>query len=84
MGPFLSKNSDQKRVFWKNEFDRAFDAKLSKVFSPGHFCPRTHHIANLASKTGEVRFSTKIQTENVYYGMDETLLRDTFTPNRAI
>ena len=73
MGPVLTKNSDQKRVFWDG-----------RNFAPGHFCPQSRHLVRLAKKIGEVRFSTKIQTENVFFGMDETSLRDTFAPNRAI
>ena len=29
----MYKNSNRKRVFWKNEFERAFEAKLSKFSS---------------------------------------------------
>ena len=50
----------------------------------GTLLPQSRHLVRLASKIGEVRFSSKIRTENVYYGKDETSLRDTFAPNRAI
>ena len=125
MGPVLSKNSNRKRVFLDG-----------RNFAPGHFCPQSRHLVCFANKTGEVRFSTKIQSENVFFGktnsigllgqnwakfssgtvlppnapysqlgpekrygtgfinkipseneffrMDETSLRDTFAPNRAI
>ena len=57
MGPVSSKNSDQKRVFWDG-----------RNFAPSHFCPQSGHLVRLANKIGEVRFSRKIQTENVFYG----------------
>ena len=57
MGPVSSKNSDRKRVFW-----------VGQNFAPGHFCPQSRHLVRLAYKIGEVRFSTKIQTENVFFG----------------
>ena len=57
MGPVLSKKSDQKRVFWDG-----------RNFATGHFCPQSRHLVRLAHKIGEVWFSTKIQTENVFLG----------------
>ena len=38
-GAILYKNSNWKRVFWKNEFERAFEAKLSKVYVRNNFAP---------------------------------------------
>ena len=32
-GAIYYKNTNQKRVFWKNEFESAFETKLSKVFA---------------------------------------------------
>ena len=52
--------------------------------APGNICPQSRHPVRLAKKIGEVRLSTKIQTEKVFFRMDETSLRDTFAPNRAI
>ena len=57
MGPVSSKNSNWKRVFLEG-----------RNFAPGHFCPKSCHLVRLAKKIGEVRFSTKIQTENVIFG----------------
>ena len=57
MGPVSSKNSDRKRVFWDG-----------RNFPPGHFCPHSCHRVRLAKKIGEVRFSTKIQSENMIFG----------------
>ena len=57
MGPVSSKKSNRKRVFWDG-----------RSFTPGHFCPQSCHLVRLAKKIGEVRFSTKIQTENVIFG----------------
>ena len=57
LGPFFSKNSDRKRLFWDGW-----------NFAPRLFCPQSRHLVRLAHKIGEVRFSTKIQTENVFYG----------------
>ena len=31
------------------------------------FAPKSRHLVRLAMKIGEVRFSTKIQTENVFF-----------------
>ena len=53
-------------------------------FASGHFYPQSRYLVRLANKIGEVRFSTKIQTEKVFYGMVKTSLRDTFAPNHAI
>ena len=57
MGPVSSKNSDRKRVFWDG-----------RNFAPGHFCPQSRHLVRLAHKIGEVWFSTKIETKNVFFG----------------
>ena len=38
-GAIQYKNSNRKRVFWKNKFERAFEAKLSKVFVRNNFTP---------------------------------------------
>ena len=73
MGPVSSKNSIRKRVFFNG-----------RNFAPVHFCPQSRHLVRLANEIGEGRFSTKIQIENVFYGMDKTSLRDTFAPNRSI
>ena len=57
MTPVSSKNSDQKRVF-----------KDGRNFDPGYFWPQSRHPVRLAHKIGEVLFSTKIQTKNVFFG----------------
>ena len=57
MGLVSSKNPDRKRVFWEG-----------RNFPPRHFCPQSRHLVCLAHKIGDVRFSTKIQAENVYFG----------------
>ena len=57
MGPVSSKNPDWKRVFWEGQ-----------NFAPGHFCPQSRHLVRLAKKIGELRFSTKIQAEDVFFG----------------
>ena len=57
MGLVSSKNSNRKRVFWDG-----------RNFALRHFCPQSCHLVCLAKKIGEVRFSTKIQTENVFFG----------------
>ena len=121
-GAIYYKNSNRKRVFWKNEFERAFDAKLSNVFVRNNFAPlnapysqlgtkkrygagfikklqiktcflgwtKLHsrtllppicHLVRLAKKIDEVRFSTKIQTENVFLG--KTNLRGLLRQNWA-
>jgi hypothetical protein len=38
-GAIWCKNSNRKRVFWKNEFEGAFEAKLGKVFVRNNFAP---------------------------------------------
>ena len=62
MGLVSSKNSDRKRVFWDG-----------LNFTPGHFCPQSRHLVRLAYKIGEVRFSTKIKTENVFFGKTNSI-----------
>ena len=57
MGPLSPKNSNRKRVFYDG-----------RNFTPGHFCHQSCDLVRLAMKIGEVRFSTKIQTENVFFG----------------
>ena len=57
MEPVSSKNSNRKRVF-----------KDGQNFVPGHFCPQSCHLVRLAKEIGGVRFSTKIETENVSFG----------------
>ena len=57
MGPVSSKNSIRKHVFLDG-----------RNFAQGHFCPQSRHLVRLAHNIGEVRFSTKIQTENVFFG----------------
>ena len=56
MGPVSSKNSNRKGVF-----------QDGRNFAPGRFCPQSCHLVRLANKIGEVRFSTKIQIENVFF-----------------
>ena len=70
MRPISSKNSDRKRVFWDG-----------RKFAPGHFCPQSRHLVRLAYKIGELRFSTKIQTKNMFFG--KTNLRGLFRENEA-
>ena len=62
MGPISSKNSILKRVFF-----------YGRNFAPGHFCPQSCHLVRLAKKIGEVRFSSKIQTENVFVGKTNSI-----------
>ena len=57
MGPVASKKFVRKRVFLDG-----------RNFGPGHFCPQSCHVVRLARKIGEIRFSTKILTENVFFG----------------
>ena len=57
MAPVSSKNSE-----WKRDF------RDGRNFAPRHFCPQSRHLVRLAKKIGEVRSSTKIQTENVFFG----------------
>ena len=70
MGPVSSKNSIRKRVFLDG-----------RKFAPGHFWPQSCHLVCLAKKIGEVRFSPKIQTENVFFG--KTNLRGLLRQNWA-
>ena len=70
MGLVASKNPDWKRVFSEG-----------RNFTRGHFCPQSGHLVRLAMKIGEVRFSTKIQTENEFFG--KTNLRGLLRQNWA-
>ena len=70
LGPFSSKNSYRKRLFWDGW-----------NFAPRHFCPQSRHLVRLAHKICEVRFCTKIQTENEFYG--KTNLRGLLRQNWA-
>ena len=60
MGTVSSKNSNRKRVF-----------EDGRNFTQGHFCPQSCHLVRLARKIGEIRFNTKIQTENEFFGKNE-------------
>ncbi len=55
-GAGLIKNFQPKTCFlgWRN-------------FTPGHFCPLSCHLVRLDKKICEVQFSTKIQTENMFF-----------------
>ena len=110
------KNSNRKHVFWKNEYESTFEAKLSYVFVRNNFAPeRTiqriwprkevwgwfHQkipIENcflgwtklhygtllppiLTKKIGEVRFSTNIQSENLFFA--KTISRGLLRQNWA-
>ena len=70
--------------FWKNEFEWAFEAKLSKVFDLKNFAPELSKQPFRPRKEVLGRFHQKIPTENVFFRMDETSFRDTFASNRAI
>ena len=70
--------------FWKNEFERAFEAKLSKVFVWKNFAPERTIYPITPRKEVWCRFRQKILNEDEFFGMDETSHRDTFAPNRAI
>ena len=83
-GAIYYKNSIRKRVFRKNKFERAFVAKLSKVFVRNNFAPESTILPIRPKKEVWDRFHQKIPSENVFFWMDETSLRDTFAPNRAI
>ena len=56
MGLVSSKNCNRKHVFWDG-----------RRFTPGPFCPQSCHLVRLTKKIGENRFSTKIQSENVFF-----------------
>ena len=62
MGPVSSKNSIRKRDFLDG-----------RNFAPRYFCPQSRHLVRLAKKIGDVRFSTKIQTENVFFGKTNSI-----------
>ena len=51
------KKSHWKLVFWEG-----------RNFAPGQFYPQSRHLLHLAHKIGEVRFSSKIQAENMFFG----------------
>ena len=70
MGPVSSTNSNRKRVL-----------KDERNFAPGHFFPQSCHLVRLSKKIGEVRFSTKIQIENMFFG--KTNLRELLRQNWA-
>ena len=70
MGPVLSKNSNRKRVFLEG-----------RNFALGHFCPQSRNLVRLANKIGEVLFTTKIQTKNIFFG--KTNLRGLLRQNWA-
>ena len=70
MGLVSSKNSIRKRVFLDG-----------RNLALGHFCPQSRHLVHLPNKIGEVQFSTKIQTENVFFG--KTNLRGLLRQNWA-
>ena len=83
-GAIQYKNSNRKHVFRKNEFERPFEVKLSKVFVQNNFAPERTIKQIRPRKEISGRFHQKIPTENVVFWMDEISLRDTFAPNRGI
>ena len=62
MRPVSSNNSVWKRVFLDG-----------RNFATGHLWPQSRHLVRLANKIGEVRFSTKIQSENVFFGKTNSI-----------
>ena len=61
----------------------------------GTLCPQSCRLVRLAKKIGEVRFSTKIQIENVIFGktnlrrafeakLSKVFVRNLFAPERTI
>ena len=71
-------------VFFGKTNSRELEAKLSKVFVRNNFTPERAILPIRPRKEVWGWFHEKIPTENVVYRMDETSLRDTFAPNRAI
>ena len=75
-GSILPPNAPYSQLGPKKRYGAGFIKKFQpntcflewRSFTPGHFCPQSCHLVRLAKKIGEVRFSTKIQTENVYFG----------------
>ena len=68
-GAILYKNSNRKRVFWKNEFERAFEAKLRKVFVWNNFAPERTIQPIRPKKEVWSRFHQKIPTKYVFFRM---------------
>ena len=83
-GAILYKNLNRKLVIWKNEYERAFQAKLSEVFVQTILPPNTPGSPIRPRKEVCGQFRQKIPAENVFFWMDKTSLRHTFAPNRAI
>ena len=81
---FSTKIQTENVFYGKNEFERAFEAKLSKVFVQNNFAPE--RTIQLVRRRKEVwsQFNQKIPTENVFFRRDETSPWDTFAPNRAM
>ena len=73
-----------KTCFLEKRIREGFSGKIEPSFRPEQFCPRTYHIAITPRKEVCGRFHQKIPTENMFFRMDETSLRDTFAPHRPI
>ena len=81
---FSTKIQIENVFFWKNEFESAFEAKLSKVLVRNNLAFERTTKPIRPKKEVWSLFRQKILTENVFFGTDETSLLDTFAPNRAI
>ena len=62
----LAQKFNPKTCFLEKRIQKGFSD--GRNFAPGHFYPQSSHLVRLAMKIGEVRFSTKIQTENLFFG----------------
>ena len=67
-GAISYRNSNRKRVFWKNEFGRAFEAKLSKVFVRNNFAPNTPNSQLGPEKRYGAGFINEFQQKTCFLG----------------
>ena len=67
-GETYYKNSNRKRVFWKNEFEGAFEAKLSKVFVRNNFAPNAPYSQLAPEKKNGAGFIKKFQPKTCFLG----------------
>ena len=70
--------------FLEKRIREGFWGKIEQSFRPEQFAPERTIKPIWLRKEVWGWFRQQIPTANVFFGMDETSLRDSFSPNRAI
>ena len=81
---FTTKIQTENVFFGKSNSVELLKQNWAKISSGTIFPPNAPYSQLGPEKMYDASFIKKFQNENVFFSMDETSLRDTFSPNRAI